>query len=135
MIKANDLFKVDKDIDLSLKQEFIKALKDEEFTKLVNKLDSNEELLMKYTSRLKDCSNECSNCCGCKGISECKNKVKGYVLTPFVNNKVINFSYVGCNYTKKEEYKDNITYIAKNPNITKNITLKICLFLYMHHII
>ena len=65
MIKTNDLFKVDKDIDLSLKQEFIKALKDEEFTKLVNRLDANENLLMKYTSRLKDCSSECSNCKGC----------------------------------------------------------------------
>lgn len=122
MIKANDLFKVDKDIDLSLKQEFIKALKDENFTKLVNKLDSNEELLMKYTSRLKDCSYECSNCKGCKGISECKNKVKGYVLTPFVNNKVINFSYVGCNYTKKEEYKDNVVLFDVSKEI-KNASL------------
>ena len=122
MIKANDLFKVDKDIDLSLKQEFIKALKDEEFTKLVNKLESNEELLMKYTSRLKDCSYECSNCKGCKGISECKNKVKGYVLTPFVNNKVINFSYVGCDYTKKEEYKDNVVLFDVSKEI-KNASL------------
>lgn len=122
MIKANDLFKVDKDIDLSLKQEFIKALKDEEFTKLVNKLDASENLLMKYTSRLKDCSCECSNCKGCKGISECKNKVKGFVLTPVINNNVINFSYIGCNYTKKEEYKDNVVLFDVSKEI-KNASL------------
>ena len=51
MLKANDYFKVDKDMELSLKQEFIKALKDENFTKLVNRLDVEEDVLMKYTSR------------------------------------------------------------------------------------
>ena len=122
MIKANDLFKVDKDIDLSLKQEFIKALKDEEFTKLVNRLDASENLLMKYTSRLKDCSSECANCKGCPGLSECKNKVKGFVLTPIINNNVINFSYIGCNYTKKEEYKDNVVLFDVSKEI-KNASL------------
>ena len=122
MIKSNDLFKVDKDIDLSLKQEFIKALKDEEFTKLVNRLDASENLLMKYTSRLKDCSSECGNCKGCPGLSECKNKVKGFVLTPIINNNVINFSYIGCNYTKKEEYKDNVVLFDVSKEI-KNASL------------
>lgn len=122
MIKANDMFKTDSDIELSLKQEFIKALKDEEFTKLVNKLEAKEELLMKYTSRLKDCSSECSNCKGCKGISECKNKVKGFVLTPIINNNVINFSYIGCNYTKKEEYKENVVLFDVSKEI-KNASL------------
>ena len=73
MIKSDNFFKMDKDIELSLKQEFIKALKDEKFTKLVNKLDVSEDILMKYTSRLQDCSLECNNCHGCKGLSECKN--------------------------------------------------------------
>ena len=108
MLKANDYFKVDKDMELSLKQEFIKALKDENFVKVVNKLDVEEEVLMKYTSRLQDCSIECSNCKDCTGLSECKNKVKGFVLTPIKNKNIISFSYVGCDYTKKEEYKDNV---------------------------
>ena len=108
MLKANDYFKVDKDMELSLKQEFIKALKDENFTKLVNRLDIEEDVLMKYTSRLQDCSNECSNCKGCNGLSECKNKVRGFVLTPIKNKNIISFSYVGCEYTKKEEYKENV---------------------------
>lgn len=108
MLKANDYFKVDKDIELSLKQEFIKALKDEDFVKLVNKLDIEEDILMKYTSRLQDCSNECRNCKGCNGLSECKNKVRGFVLTPIKNKNIISFSYIGCDYTKKEEYKENV---------------------------
>lgn len=108
MLKANDYFKVDKDMELSLKQEFIKALKDEEFTKLVNKLDVEENVLIKYTSRLQDCSIECSNCKGCNGLSECKNKVRGFVLTPVKNKNIISFSYIGCEYTKKEEYKENV---------------------------
>ena len=108
MLKANDYFKVDKDMELSLKQEFIKALKDENFTKLVNRLDIEEDVLMKYTSRLQDCSNKCSNCKGCNGLSECKNKVRGFVLTPIKNKNIISFSYVGCEYTKKEEYKENV---------------------------
>lgn len=122
MIKANDLFKIDEASQLSLKQEFIKALKDEGFARLISKLDADEELLMKYTSRLKDCSYEASNCKGCKGLNDCKNKVRGFVLIPIKNNKVINFSYIGCNYTKKEEYKDNVILFDVSKEI-KNASL------------
>ena len=122
MIKSDNFFKMDKDIELSLKQEFIKALKDEKFTKLVNKLDVSEDILMKYTSRLQDCSLECNNCRGCKGLSECKNKVRGFVLTPIKNKNTINFSYIGCNYTKKEEYKDNVVLFDVSKEI-KNASL------------
>jgi len=122
MIKANDLFKVDNDIDLSLKQEFIKALKNEDFAKLVNRLELHEDVLMKYTSRLKDCSVECNNCKGCKGLSECKNKVRGYVLTPIKTNNIITFSYIGCSYTKREEYKENVVLFDVSREI-KNASL------------
>lgn len=122
MIKADNLFKVDKDIELSLKQEFIKALKDENFVKIVNKLDMDEDVLMKYTSRLQDCSLECSNCNGCSSLNECKNKVRGFVLTPLKNNNIISFSYVACDYTKKEEYKDNVVLFDVSKEI-KNASL------------
>ena len=122
MIRSENFFKMDKDIELSLKQEFIKALKDEKFAKLVNKLDVSEEVLMKYTSRLQDCSLECNNCLGCNGLSECKNKVRGFVLTPIKNKNTINFSYIGCNYTKKEEYKENVVLFDVSKEI-KNASL------------
>lgn len=122
MIKANNVFKIDKDIEFSLKQEFIKALKDEKFSILVNKLGVSEDVLMKYTSRLKDCCNECNNCDGCKGLLECKNKVRGFVLTPIKNNNIISFSYIGCRYTKKEEYKENVVLFDVSKEI-KNASL------------
>ena len=52
MIKANDYFKKDNDVELSLKQEFIKALKDDEFSRLVNSLEMHEDVLMKYIIEL-----------------------------------------------------------------------------------
>ena len=122
MIKANDYFKKDNDVELSLKQEFIKALKDDEFSKLVNSLEMHEDVLMKYTSRLQDCCLECNNCKGCIGLSECKNKVKGFVLTPVAGKNVINFSYMGCSYTKKEGYKDNVVLFDISKEI-KNASL------------
>ncbi|MBQ7105706.1 MAG: primosomal protein DnaI [Bacilli bacterium] len=122
MIKANDVFKIDKDIELSLKQEFIKALKDKDFVSLVNSLELDEDVLMKYTSRLKDCVSECKNCNGCQGLIECKNKARGFILTPRKNNNMINFSYMACEYTKKEEYKDNVVLFDISKEI-KNASL------------
>ena len=122
MLKANDYFKKDKDIELSLKQEFIKALKDNDFLMLVNRLSMDENILMKYTSRLRDCAFECNNCKNCNGLVECKNKVKGFVLTPIKGKNVINFSYVGCDYTKREEYKDNVVLFDVSKEI-KNASL------------
>lgn len=122
MLKTNDYFKKDKDIELSLKQEFIKALRDNDFSILVNKLGMDENILMKYTSRLRDCSFECNNCKNCSGLVACKNKVKGFVLTPVKGKNVINFSYVGCDYTKREEYKDNVVLFDVSKEI-KNASL------------
>ena len=97
-------------LDNKLREEFVKSLKDIEFKKLVSTLDLDENILMKYTSRIKDCSIECSNCSKCKGLIECKNNVRGYVLTPEVTlKKKLLFGYVACKYTKLNEYKDNIT--------------------------
>lgn len=108
MIKTNSLFAIDEEFELSLKQEFINALKDEYFSKMVSRLKLNENVLMKYTSRLKDCCCEFKNCMDCKGLDMCKNKVKGFVLTPKTNKNTINFYYQGCRYTQKNEYKDNV---------------------------
>ncbi len=107
--------KVDKvinntNLDTKLKQEFINALKDKDFKKLVSTLKLEEDVLMKYTSRLEECSHECSNCSKCTGLLQCSNNVRGYVLTPEItNNKKLLFGYVACKYTKLDEYKDNIT--------------------------
>ena len=97
-------------LDNKLREEFINSLKDKDFKKLISTLDLPEDVLMKYTSRLEECSFECSNCSKCKGLLECKNNVRGYVLTPEITKgKKLLFGYVACKYTKQEEYKDNIT--------------------------
>ncbi len=122
MYKANSVFKIDDDIKLSLQQEFINSLKDEQFAKIAKSLKMDENILMKYTSRLKDCAVECHNCNGCKGLLECRNRIRGFVLTPQKNKNTISFSYIGCSYTKKEEYKENVVLFDVSREI-KNASL------------
>ena len=109
MKKVNDIINTNKDLSLKLKQSYMNAYQDKNFKSLVDSLDLTDDTLMKYTSRLEDCSKEYGNCKGCKGLIECKNNVKGYRLCPKANKNIINFSYVACKYTIKEEYKDNVT--------------------------
>lgn len=108
MIKANSVFKIDDVVQDSLRQEFIKAIKDKNFAEIASNLNLNENILMKYTSRLKECSSEIANCRNCQGLFECKNKVTGFIIRPQKNNNTISFSYVGCRYTEKEKYRDNV---------------------------
>ena len=89
---------------------------------MVKSLDVSEDVVMKYTMRLKDCCIEKNNCKGCMSINECKNKVRGFILTPIKNNNIINFSYIGCPYTKKDEYKDNVVLFDVSREI-KNASL------------
>ena len=75
-MKANSLVnKGKKEINNELRREFILASKDETFVKLCNRLKSDEEVLMKYTSRLQTTVCELKNCSKCKGLSCCKNEI------------------------------------------------------------
>lgn len=90
------------DLDNSLKKEYIKSLKDINFKKLVNRLKIQEEIGMKYTSKLEHTVSELKNCEGCKGLIECKNSVTGCVYYPEVNNDKLDFNYVTCKYKTKD---------------------------------
>ena len=92
--------------NISLAHSFQDACSDNDFKKYVYKLNTTEEILMKYTSRLLDAYEECKNCTTCDNLKECKNKVTGYAYTPIANDKTIEFSYVRC---KKKEDDDNQT--------------------------
>ncbi len=98
----------------NLKQEYSKAIKDEDFEKIVSNLKLNDDELMKYTSKLQDCANEYKHCKQCSTIIECKNDVKGYVVTPEVQSKIINFTYLPCQFQKKiiasNKYQQNAYY-------------------------
>ena len=121
------------DIRLTKKEEnllfdnFTKKLKDLDFKEVVSKLDIKDEILFNYTTRLEECSKECSNCKNCKGLSECKNTVKGHILTPKVVNNRIDFSYQECKYqeveNKNNKYKENI-YLFEVPKMVREASLK-----------
>lgn len=111
-----------KDIDNDLRREYILASSDEMFKKLTNRLKTNEELLMKYTSKLEITSCELKNCSKCKGIDKCKNEVEGHIYYPEVRDNYIEFIYKPCKYFKETIRKNN-TIFFETPEVLKNATL------------
>lgn len=95
-------------LDSILKANYVKALKEENFKKLVNKLKLSDELGMKYTSKLENTVEELKNCSKCKHLIECKNKVNGCVYYPTINNNRLEFNYVACKYKNKELEEQSI---------------------------
>ena len=89
--------KVNKD---SLKKEFIEAKKDATFKEIIDKLDLEDEELMKYTSKLKQCANELLNY---RKDKKCLlNEIPGFILTPFLVDGEINFAYKTSSEKEKE---------------------------------
>lgn len=103
-----------KDVKDSLREEYIKSLKDEDFKDLVCHLSLAENELMKYTSKLQECSVEHGHCKKCKSLAECKNNVVGFALTPYVDGPKLSFSYDICKYNQKirekNKYQENALY-------------------------
>lgn len=95
-----------------LKKTFIEEISNKEFKKYVYDLNIKEDILIKYTSLLKDAFLEQSNCNNCRGLSSCKNKIKGYRYSPELDGEIINFSYQACSKNirmmEKNEYLDLI---------------------------
>ena len=110
-------------ISTSIKQNYIKALEDESFRRLITQYKIDEEVGMKYTSRLMDSSKEHTNCSNCPSLAACSNSVRGFCLTPKQNKNTINFSYDMCKYLKKEEYRENVQIFDVAKDI-KNASIK-----------
>lgn len=110
-----------KSINDELRRDFVLASSDETFKKLCNRLKCDEEILMKYTSKLTDSACELKNCSRCKGLSYCKNAVKGHVYFPTVTKDFIEFSYKSCKYFK--EKKKNNTIFFETPKMLMNASL------------
>ena len=110
-------------ISTSIKQNYIKALEDEAFRKLITQYKIDEEVGMKYTSRIMDSSKEHTNCSNCPSLAACSNSVRGFCLTPKQNKNTINFSYDMCKYLKKEEYRENVQIFDVAKDI-KNASIK-----------
>lgn len=111
----------------SLEHAYQDACSNKEFKKYMESLPVEEKILMKYTSNLEDSFQELQNCSQCKSLDTCKNKIKGYIYTPKITEKVITFSYDAC---KKEQeayeqnaYKENLE-LFDMPKAIKEASLK-----------
>ena len=101
-----------KDVEQKLKQNYVKALQDENFKKLVSMLNVSEEVIIKNTSKLKKTAEQLENCKKCKSVLECNSEIEGFVYFPEVGDEKIIFSYVSCKHKRKfikeNSYLDNI---------------------------
>ncbi len=86
------------------------ACNDENFIKLVKSLKINDDLAMKYTSRLENTVTELNNCKNCKGLALCSNNESGYVDFPRLEGSRLKFYNVACkklkDYEKKKQKKE-----------------------------
>ena len=122
MINGSSFVKKSKKaINDELRRDFVLASSNETFKKLCNRLKCDDEILMKYTSKLTDSACELKNCSRCKGLSYCKNAVKGHVYFPTVTKDFIEFSYKSCKYFK--EKKKNNTIFFETPKMLMNASL------------
>ena len=81
-------------------KEFNECKKDPEFKKIIDKLNLPDEELMKYTSKLKQAALESSNY---KKDKNCLlNEIPGFILTPYIVDGVLNFTYKACKEKEKE---------------------------------
>ena len=89
-------------LEMMMKQDYIEALKDDDFKKLVISLKVTDDVAYKYTSKLERSVSELNNCKNCKSLMSCKNKCNGLVYYPKINGNKIDFNYVACKYMKKD---------------------------------
>lgn len=92
-------------LEKELLNDYVIALKNEKFKKLVKRLKLDDEKGKKYTSKLERAVSELNNCENCKGLIMCKNKVVGCVYYPEKDNDNLTFNYVACKY-KKEQIRE-----------------------------
>ena len=89
-------------LNKDLLKNYVDACKDPSFVKLIARLKIKEDKAMKYTSKFQRCVEELNNCKNCKGLSECKNPSKGYVLFPRVDDNIIQFDAMSCKYMQEK---------------------------------
>ena len=127
MIKGNSFIKKSKkEINDDLRKEYILSSNDETFKKLCNTLKSDDDILMKYTSKLEVTSSELKNCSKCKNLSTCKNEITGYVYYPIKKNDNLEFMYKPCKYQKEEIKRNTIknkTIFFDTPKILQSASL------------
>ena len=94
-------------INAGLKKAYEEAKNNPKFNKLVKSLKVEDEVAMKYTSKLEESLEELNCCKECRGLFECKNRVEGHVYYPTNDDGKIIFSYAPCKYFKENAKKLN----------------------------
>ena len=87
----------------ALENNFIKALKDDDFVRVANSLNIADEIKYRYTSSLKEVAAELPICKNCKGLSFCPYDIKGVRKCAVVENDTIKFVYRNCPFKDKDE--------------------------------
>ncbi len=110
-----------------LKDNFIKALKDEDFAKVASELNVSDDIKSMYTSHLMDVTKTMKICNKCKGLNMCPLDVPGVREYAYTTDNIIQFAYHDCPY--KEEYDKETSYLKniysyKMPNYIKDASFK-----------
>ena len=92
--------------DKMLDKEYDKALTNDYFKKIVSKFKLSKDILKNYTSLLEESACEYKNCCNCKGLVCCQNKIEGFAYLPKIIEGNLAFEYKPCKY-KKDDFKKN----------------------------
>ncbi len=92
-----------------LEDNFIKALKDPDFVKVVNTLNVPDKIKYRYTTQLKEIANNISICSKCRGLSFCPYEIKGVYKEAIVENNIIKFVYKNCPF--KEKHDKDLSYL------------------------
>lgn len=112
-----------KNLNSMLKKNYIEALEDNNFVKLVNSLNVSEECLEKNTSKLEYTVKELNNCKNCKGLEFCKNKIMGYVEYPKEEKDSLIFVFRPCKYEKNKIKEKNNVIFFETPKILREAKL------------
>lgn len=93
-----------------LEDNFVKALHDPNFVKVVNTLNIKDEIKYRYTSQLMEIANNISICANCKGLNKCPYDIKGLYKMAIVDGEIIRFVYRKCPF--KEKYDIEKSYLS-----------------------
>ena len=85
-----------------LEDNFIKALKDENFVRVANSLNVSDDIKARYTSNLKEIAKELPICKSCKGLMFCPYDIKGVRKCAEVEDNKIKFVYKNCPFKEKD---------------------------------
>lgn len=113
-------------LEKELERNFDKCLGNENFKRLVEKINLPKKDLIKYTSTLEECADNYDHCLGCKNILECPYNIKGYVYLPKVVDDKLEFSYQPCKYRKRLDEKNkhlNNIYLFDIPKEIKEASI------------